>query len=197
MNCFLRCSNSGRSQTGPKLVALIVPGILLAVGLALGRTVSAQVVPAGDGGGLNIFAGGTASGFEVQYGERKMLGVSAVVDVDSVRPVGLEAEARWLMFHQTANVHAATWLAGPRYRRTMGKFQVYAKGLVGVGEFNFPYNYAHGSYLVIAPGGGVDFTVSRRVRLRLADAEYQIWPQFTFGSMASYGISAGVRVRVF
>ena len=197
MNSFQLFSKSGRTQTGLRLGALAVPAILLALGLALGRTASAQVVPAGDEGGLRVFAGGTASGFAVQYGERKMLGVSAVVDVDTVHPVGLEAEARWLTFHQTADVHATTWLAGPRYHRTMGKFQLYGKGLVGVGEFNFPYNYAHGSYLVIAPGGGVDFTVSRKVRLRLADAEYQIWPQFTFGSMASYGISTGVRIRVF
>jgi hypothetical protein len=197
MNSFQRFGKSDRPRAGFGLGPLVLPAILLATGFTLGRTASAQVVPAGDGGGLSIFAGGTASGFALQYGERKMLGVSAVVDVDSVRPIGLEGEARWLTFHQTANVHATTWLAGPRYHRTMGKFQVYAKGLVGVGEFNFPYNYAYGRYLVIAPGGGVDFTVSRRFRLRLADAEYQFWPQFTFGSMASYGISAGVRVRVF
>jgi hypothetical protein len=197
MNSFRRFSKSGGTQTGLRLGALFIPGVLLAVGLALGRSASAQVVPAGDGGGLAVFAGGTASGFEVQYGERKLLGVSAVVDVDTRRPIGLEGEARWLVFHETSNVHATTWLAGPRYHRTMGKFQVYAKGLIGVGDFYFPYDYAYGSYLVIAPGGGVDFTVSRRVRLRVADAEYQLWPQFTFGSMTSYGISTGVRIRVF
>jgi hypothetical protein len=35
------------------------------------------------------------------------------------------------------------------------------------------------------------------VRLRLIDGEYQYWPQFTFGPLSSYGISAGLRIRVF
>jgi hypothetical protein len=174
-----------------------IPVLLLLVALALGRTASAQVLPAGDGGGLNIFAGATASAFSLQYGDRKMLGVAPFVDVDTRRAIGFEGEARWLVFHQTDNVHATTFLAGPRYHRSMGKFQVYGKGLVGIGEFNFPYNYAYGRYLVIAPGGGVDYSLTRRIRLRLLDGEYQYWPQFTFGPMSSYGISTGLRIRVF
>jgi hypothetical protein len=171
--------------------------VFMALGLAMDRTASAQVVPAGDSGGVNIFAGATGSGFSVQYGERKMLGVSGVVDVDTRRAIGLEGEARWLIFHQTEEVHATTWLGGPRYHRSIGKFQIYGKGLVGVGEFNFPYNYAHGSYFVIAPGGGLDYALTHKIRLRVADAEYQYWPQFTFGPMSSFGISTGLRIRVF
>ena len=197
MSSFKSFGKSICARIGLPFGAFIVPAMLLAISLALGNSASAQVVPAGDAGGLNVFAGGTASGFLVQYGERKMLGVSAFVDVDTRRPIGLEGEARWLIFHQTAQVRTTTWLAGLRYHRAMGKFQIYAKGLVGVGEFNFPYNSAHGSYLVIAPGGGVDFRMTNRIRLRLADAEYQYWPQFTFGPMSSYGVSAGIRVRVF
>jgi hypothetical protein len=33
--------------------------------------------------------------------------------------------------------------------------------------------------------------------LRLADGEYQYWLEFTFGPMSSYGISTGLRIRVF
>jgi len=69
--------------------------------------------------------------------------------------------------------------------------------LVGFGLFNFPYNFAHGSYLVVAPGGGVDFRLNRRFRVRLVDFEYQIWPQFTYGAMSSVGVSAGIRYRIF
>ena len=137
------------------------------------------------------------SGFTLQYGQRKLLGVTALVDVDSTRTLGLEGEARWLIFTQTAQVNATTWLAGPRYRRRVGRLEIYAKGLAGIGQFNFPYHDAYGRYLVIAPGGGADVTLSNRIRLRLVDCEYQFWPQFTFGAMTSYGISAGVRMRVF
>jgi hypothetical protein len=197
MKRFQCIDESGSTRVNIRFGARCVPVLLVLVALALGRTVFAQVVPPGDGGGLNIFAGATASGFSVQYGDRKMLGVAPFVDVDTRRAIGFEGEARWLDFHPTDNVHATTFFAGPRYHRSIGKFQVYGKGLVGIGEFNFPYNYAYGRYLVIAPGGGVDYSLTRRVRLRLADGEYQYWPQFTFGPMSSYGVSTGLRVRVF
>jgi len=133
----------------------------------------------------------------VQYGEQKLLGVAALVDVDTTRRFGLEAEGRWLQFHQTNDLNVTTWMAGPRYHFTKGRLQFYVKGLVGIGQFNFPYNFAHGNYLVVAPGGGVDYRWSRRISFRLADVEYQYWPQFTYGAMTSVGVSAGVRYHIF
>jgi hypothetical protein len=171
--------------------------VLLSAILGLARNASAQVVSSGDEGGFTLTAGATASGYEVQYGAQKLLGVAAVVDIDTRRRFGLEAEGRWLMFHETNQLHATTWMAGPRYHFTRGKLQFYGKGLVGVGQFYFPFNYAQGNYLVLAPGGGVDYRWKRRVSFRLADVEYQIWPQFTFGAMNSYGVSAGVRYHIF
>jgi hypothetical protein len=94
-------------------------------------------------------------------------------------------------------VNTTTYMAGPTYHRDFGKFQPYVKGLVGFGDFNFPYDLAHGSFLVIAPGAGVDYRISRRIRIRAVDFEYQIWPQFAYGSMSNYGISTGLRIRVF
>jgi hypothetical protein len=126
-----------------------------------------------------------------------MLGITGFADLDTRRRLGIEGEARWLVFHQTADVHATTYLIGPRYHVNMGRFQPYAKALVGIGQFNFPYNYARGNYLVVAPGGGVDYRLSRRIYLRLADVEYQYWPQFDFGAMTSVGVSSGIRVRIF
>jgi hypothetical protein len=161
--------------------------VVLAICLGAVCTSHSQAVP----------AGGLASGYNVQYGEVKLLGPAAFVDVDTLRHFGLEGEARWLDFHQTSNIHASTYMAGPRYHREEGRFDPYVKGLVGVGEFNFPYNYATGSYLVVAPGGGVDFRLNHHVWIRVADFEYQIWPQFTYGQMSSFGVSTGIRMRIF
>jgi hypothetical protein len=173
---------------------------LLAVCLARSCPAHAQVVPAADRGGFTVSAGAMGSGFYVQYGERKMLGITGFVDADTRRGIGVEAEGRWLEFHQTANVHAETYSIGPRYHMNFGRFQPYVKGLVGFGDFNFPYNYGHGSYLVISPGAGVDYRINRRFHWR-ADLEYQIWPEFNYGaantSMSSVGVSTGVRVRIF
>ena len=170
---------------------------VVVAGLTGMRPAAAQVVPSGDKGGLTLSAGATASGYEIQYGQQKLLGIAAIVDADTRRRLGIEAEARWLMYHETNGLKATTWSAGPRYHFSNGKFQFYGKGLVGVGQFTFPYNYAHGSYLVISPGGGVDYHWKHKISIRVADFEYQYWPQFTYGAMSTYGLSAGVRYRIF
>lgn len=178
-------------------VSGLVLAALVAVALAAPAQARAQVAAAGDRGGLMVAAGVMGSGYTLQYGDRKMLGIAAFADLESRRRLGAEIEARELRFHRTADVHASTYLAGARYRVNLGRFEPYAKALVGEGYFTFPYDYAHGHYLVIAPGGGLDIRLNRIVRIRAIDAEYQLWPQFTFGSMTSAGISAGVRFRVF
>jgi hypothetical protein len=172
--------------------------IFLAICLSFAHPAPAQVVPAGDAGGWNLSAGGMATGALLNYGERKMLGITAFADLETKRRIGIEGEARWLVFHQTANVNTTTYAIGPRYHLDIGRFQPYAKGLVGFGDFNFPYNLATGRYLVIAPGGGVDWHFSRRIRIRIVDAEYQIWPQFTYGgTLSELSVSSGVRVNIF
>jgi len=170
---------------------------LLAVDLAGFGVASGQVVPSADSGGLKLTVGATATGYSLDYGERKMLGVAAIADADTNRRIGIEAEAGWLIFRQTANVHTATYLIGPRCHLTFGRFQPYAKGLAGFGQFSYPYHLGQDTDLVIAPGGGVDFQLTRRVRLRLADFEYQYWPQFHYGALSSYGVSSGIRIRIF
>lgn len=155
-----------------------------------------QVAPTADRGSAVLSAGATGSAFTVQYGDRKMLGISAFIDAESRRRLGVEGEVRLLTFHQTAGVHASTYLVGPRFHWKSGRFEPYGKALIGEGLFTFPYQYAHGHYLVVAPGGGLDIRVNRYMQIRAIDAEYQVWPQFTFGSMTSAGVSAGVRFHL-
>lgn len=170
----------------------------LALCLGITGTARAQVTPAGDKGGLTISVGALGSGAWLQYGNRKTIGLTAVVDADTRRRIGIEGEARWLEWHQSAGVHAETYSIGARYHFDFkSRFQPYAKGLVGEGNFNFPYNLASGHYLVLTAGGGLDFRLNRLVYIRAADFEYQDWPQFTYGNMNTAAVSAGLRVRVF
>jgi opacity protein-like surface antigen len=64
-----------------------------------------------------------------------------------------------------------------RYR----KFRPYAKYLVGVGSIDFPPfgTYSHDTFLVFAPGGGVEYRAWRHIWIR-GDYEYQFW-QHVFG----------------
>jgi opacity protein-like surface antigen len=171
--------------------------VCLVVCLGALGTARAQVVPSAAAGGFRLSAGGTGSGYDLQYGQRKMLGASAFVDADLMRGLGIEAEGRWLEYHQTDDVHVETYSVGLRYHMNLHRFQPYVKGLIGYGDFNFPFNFAHGRYLVATAGGGVDYRVNHRIHIRVADVEYQDWPQFTYGAMTSVGVSAGLRVGIF
>jgi hypothetical protein len=170
---------------------------VLAGCFGMANTARAQVVPAANSGGFKLSAGGTGSGQYVQYGEQKLLGASAFVDADLKHRLGIEAEGRWLEWHQINDVHVETYSIGLRYHMNFHRFQPYAKGLIGFGDFNFPFNYAHGRYLVATAGGGLDYHMTHRIFIRAADVEYQDWPQFTYGSMNSVSVSAGLRVGIF
>jgi hypothetical protein len=156
-----------------------------------------QVAPAADTGGVTVYVGATASGYEFQYGHQDLVGASEVMDADTRRRIGFEEEARWLIFHQTNGLHATTILGGPRYHYTRDNLQFYVKGLLGLSRFTFPYNYAKGNYLAIASGGGFDYRWNSRISIRCVDLEYQVWPNFTYGQLTSFGLSSGLRVRVF
>lgn len=175
----------------------ILACVALWMGVLQARAAWAQVVPAADAGGYRLSAGGMVSGFKLGYDQRKLGGYSFFVDVDTIRGLGVEGEAHWLELHQFANEHVETYSAGLRYHRNWGKSQPYVKGLVGFGDINFPHDYATGRYTVLTLGGGLDYRLSRRIYFRVADVEYQNWPEFTFGSMSNVGVSTGVRVRIF
>jgi hypothetical protein len=182
---------------GVRLAMRLFRGALLASALLAVCPGHAQTAPAADAGGARLSVGGTASGYYLQYGEVKVLGATAFVDLDTLRHVGFEGEARWLTFHQTHDINATTYLGGVRYSRFFGRFQPYAKGLVGVGQFNYPYNLGKDSTLVVAPGAGLDYRLSDRIRWRAVDFEYQLWPEFHYGQMSSYGVSSGLKFKIF
>jgi hypothetical protein len=115
--------------------ALAVAALAFCFGNA--HQVRAQVLPAAEAGRLLVSGGATGSGYYLQYGARKMFGVTGFVDVDTRSPLGVEFEGRWLEWNQTSSVHAETYSVGPRYHRNFGKFQPYVKGLAGLGNFNF------------------------------------------------------------
>jgi len=187
---FALCPRTGRGWR--KCLA----DLALILLLAGSRCVSGQAAESANAGRAMLSVGVAASGFTLQYGDRKMIGITAWVDADTIRRLGVEGEMRRLEYRQTANVHAETYLAGPRFHFNYGRSQPYIKALGGYGHFNFPYNFAEGNYFVIAGGGGLDYRLNRRWSAR-ADFEYQQWPQFTFGAMNSYGATVGIRYRIF
>ena len=189
-----RRARNAKAQTE---LSAILACMIFALAPGCAAVAFAQAAPSAERNGLIISAGATGSGYSVQYGERKMIGITGFVDADTRGHLGIEAENQRIEFRQSANVHVETYSIGIRYHRTFGGFQAYLKGLAGFGDFNFPYNLATGRYLVVTGGGGVDLRLNRRFQIRVADVEYQDWPQFTFGNMTTAAVSSGLRVRIW
>jgi opacity protein-like surface antigen len=167
--------------------------------------VLAQVVPSGYFGQHQLTTGGFYSYFDADYASNHMTGVGTYVDwtPPMFMHIGVEGEARWLMLSGANNFREYNYLAGPRYAFQMGRrMRPYAKVLAGAGEIDFPYHLAHGGYLAIAPGGGVDYALGGRWRVR-ADYEYQIWPKavgipnIPSSVLKPNGVSVGISFAVF
>jgi hypothetical protein len=175
----------------------ILFALLLACLIGNPNRARAQSQESAVGGEEYLSVGGNINGTYVGYGERWLGGAGADVDIGINPWIGLEGESNFTFYHQFYSQHESTWLGGPRYTfHAMGsnyRFRPYAKGLIGVGYFNFFNNLGHGSYFVVAPGAGVDYRIDYHWRLRLADFEYQYWPEFTFGPTQNYAITTGIR----
>jgi hypothetical protein len=189
---------------------------------------SAQTVPSATGRQVSITAGGMASIFQpdfegdnwtcgntcnLPYSQQswnpyagassyKLYGVGAYVDVRLRRWVQLEAESRWLRWHQFDGVTEVNYLIGPRlpvYR--IWKATAYGKVLGGRSKLNYGdyWGYPEGShyYTDLAFGGGVDVKLTRRLSLRVVDVEYNYWPKWNNSTLSPYGASVGLGYKIF
>jgi Outer membrane protein beta-barrel domain len=155
----------------------------------------AQASPAASGG-VHLVGGGFLSSFSPDYGPGPLIGLGGFADFNLQGHLGAEAEVRFLRFNQTYDVHEDNYSLGPTYRWRFHRWQPYAKFLVGNGEFNFPFSFGHGGYLLIAPGGGLDIPY-HRFTIRAVDYEYQHWFKFQNGSLGPNGFSSGIAYRIF
>ena len=157
-----------------------------------------QAIATATGPGSYVAVGAGVSGFQTDYGHHRIAGVLAFADVNPQWRFGLEGEARFLRWHANEQVTETNYLGGLRVAlaRRPGRWSPYAKFLAGAGEITLPYGYAHGGFLTYAPGAGLDIALNDRFTVRAADFEYQHWPQFTYGALSPYGLSAGLSLRL-
>ena len=175
-------------------IVLLCAGVLA---LLAGRQGMAQAVSTASGPGSYVAVGGGVSDFQADYGKRDIAGGFVYADVNPQWRVGLEGEARFLRYHTFEDVTESNYLGGLRVAILHPRrLQPYAKFLAGMGKITLPFNYAHGTFLTYAPGAGLDVALNDHVTLRAVDLEYQHWPQFAYGPLSPYGISAGVSIRL-
>jgi hypothetical protein len=171
---------------------------ILGLAVFFGTMAKAQDIRAAIGPGTYIDVGATVSRYNTDYGQSNMIGGTVYVDANLYNRIGIEAEGRRLRLNSDDGLQQSTYMVGPRFSRDFHSLRPYVKALIGRGTFEFPFGYARGSYLATGFGGGLDWRVAHTpVVVRVIDYEYQIWPDFTFGQLHPYGISAGVSLQVW
>lgn len=152
---------------------IFVAGLFLSA-----ASVFAQVAPSVTGGEAVLMGGGEFSSFNPDYGGARLFGLGATFDFNLTPKVGIIGEARWLHFHNGGDggETQSDYLAGAKYRVwRYRKFDFDAKFLVGGVWINYPLNIGTGSYFAYAPGGFVDYRLSKRFRAR-GGYEFQFLP---------------------
>src|SRR5579863_2986995 len=151
---------------------------LLASNLLISATLFAQVVAPGEGPwrGVPIWVGAQFSTFNPDYGcgnnsafacwSDHLDGISSYTFANHIyRTIGAEGEARLLNWGGPGIVFQTSYLAGPRmdffhYKNVM----LSPKLLLGKGQITLNHLYAgSGHYFVYAPGGVLDYRISRRI----------------------------------
>jgi hypothetical protein len=169
----------------------VVKRVLICIGL-LGATslLHAQASPTASRWG-DLQVGGGYSFANSDYSPEHYKGFTVYSDFDFTRHWGVEAEFRFVKSPSPANEYEKTYEIGGRYFRTYGRFNPYAKLLVGRGVFNFPNDSANLAYNMLAAGAGLDYRVKSYLNVR-GDFEYQHWSGFMNDSLAPTVATIGV-----
>jgi opacity protein-like surface antigen len=154
-------------------------------------SVLAQAPESAVGGNSSLWVGAEASGFNPDYScgsdvplgcKNQLAGPTALFDFNVAPRWGVEGEARWLHWDGPGGQIESNYLGGGRYRVIRyRRLDFWVKMLFGAGLITTPYypeaGSLKGSYFAYAPGGTVEYRLTRRLSLR-ADYEFQFWPSF-------------------
>jgi opacity protein-like surface antigen len=181
--------------------------ILIALAATLGsRLASAQVNPSAYRSTQSLWVGAEYSNFSASFpyqSSQRLTGIGAFADFKWNGRIGIDGEARFLHFGGYESSTEANYLVGPEiWFLNHGKFQPYAKFLLGDGHIHYPYQIGDASYLALAPGGGTGYRLNRRWSVR-AEYEYQYWlnsPNFANQpkhALTPNGLNLGLAYRIF
>lgn len=141
--------------------------------------------------------GVNASYVEPDYGHSVNI-QTGVFAVYTANRFGAEANGSYTAVARTGQ-RENTLVAGPRFNLINSRrLVVYAKASFGGGHFDGdkgnPAANGH-TYFVQEYGGGIDYHVSKRFNVRVADGEYQRWSSFPPQGLTPITFSSGLSVR--
>jgi hypothetical protein len=181
------------------LKTLILNGLL--VGALVGTTYAhSQALPTATAAGGSLQAGLGIAYAHPDYGQKDIGGVSGWADFDFTPHLGVEAAVHYVAFDTPTDIAENTYVVGPRYHMTYGRFSPYAKVVFGIANFVVQEQQdnplaGNGTYLVYAFGGGVDVQATRHIIVRPIDFEYQSWPGFGKSALSPWVATIGAAWR--
>ncbi len=194
-SCLSSEFGPGMFLSGTRLSVLLAAIFMLALCWCCPASI-AQVAPAEEGSPLHFAAGGAVSIINTDWAPRDMIGITAFADATYKAHYGIEVEGRTVQFDQWSTLREDTIGGGGRYVFPIGRFQPFAKGLIGIGSIDFPRvpdwpaNYTHDTFFLYELGGGTDYNLTRKVALR-AQYDYQFWPRWPPHGLSPRGITIG------
>ena len=179
---------------------------LLIISLVFGSGFAyTQVAPSVKGGNSTLWVGGEFGSFNSDYDTKsRIVGLGVTADYNFTPKIGLIAEARWLHWNGDQSEANSDYLIGGKYTFHYHKFSFGPKMLVGGVWVKYPViatGGSTGSYFAFAPGGFVDYRVSRHFSVR-GGYEYQFLPSAPgfYGQpsngLTPHGFTAGVNYRL-
>lgn len=180
------------------LKTLIAIGTIAGI-LSVGSAANGQAMPTAVAKGL-LQVGGGYTLVMPDYGQKNVQGVTAFADFDFRPHFGVEAEYHYVSLVTPTDLGENSFLVGPRFVYPRGRFSVYGKALIGIGDLviqevqDNPEGGA-GTYLAYGFGGGVDIRVGKHIVVRAIDAEYQHWSLGSGLTPIAFTVGAAYRFR--
>jgi opacity protein-like surface antigen len=151
-----------------------------------------QVIPSAEGAGQSLWVGAEYANLKAGFPEgstTRLSGVGVFGNFNWNHRFGVEGRARFLNIGSWNGETEQDYLAGPRYTFLhRNKLRPYALFQVGFVKMQYPFSVGSGTFFAMAPGGGVEYRLSRKWSVR-GSYEFQMLmnsPNFT--NEPQYGI---------
>jgi opacity protein-like surface antigen len=175
---------------------------LALTGVALPSVMHAQATAAATRGGMAQVGVAYSTSNEDQYVGKYLQGMTIYGTFDLNNHLGVEGDVHLdSALKSYFGYTESSYDVGLRYVRHYGRFNPYAKALVGLGRSKAQSSTqivggsTPGSYMLFGLGGGLDYSVSSHINAR-ADFEYQRWPNFPPHGLTPPIFSIGVAYRI-
>jgi opacity protein-like surface antigen len=180
------------------LKTLVVIASLAGV-LSFSPLARAQAMPTAVAKGA-LQVGGAVTYAKPDYGEKSIEGISGYADFDFKNYLGVEAMVHYIALDTPTDIAENSYLIGPRFIYTRGRFSPYAKALVGIADLDIQEqqdNVGHqaGYYFAYALGAGLDIRLSKHWNLRPIDFEFQHWNYETGLTPAVISVGFAYHIR--